>query len=393
MSVTINKPISKVKELFLAICLLSGEISFETIRLMKMDYGESYLKNNVIQSLKEDGYIKRVNRKKGGYGYQLTVDGLEYMKIKLPNKYDYASYCNSNAYKYDDNIRYRNWTMSLVLYYLARSNIHLSNNVEKVSGILRGESVKIEQPFFITVKEMRRLNVRLFPVYGYRIFGWIVTSDSFWAVYLTDPEHPICLGREKHIHLAMKNFLSYTKHDYSEPKNYRFLFLFKSENDYIESFIGYRGIDTKHNFTSSVYIEYKLKYFGACIINRGYDKLQCIIDSDYSKKIDDTFIVTFELAFYGISYSYQQFRYLYNNKTRTAICWNLSPAVIIEALSFCKYDLEDDEEIIILCFDADFDLLDRLIKRWNMEGKVNVALITKENVKKYISIQTQKHIN
>ena len=94
MSVTINKPISNLKELFLAVCLLSGEISQETIRKMKEDYGETAIKNNVIQSLKIGGYIKRYKRKDVGYGYQLTPKGLEYMKTKLPDRYDYNCMCD-----------------------------------------------------------------------------------------------------------------------------------------------------------------------------------------------------------------------------------------------------------------------------------------------------------
>ena len=63
MSISEKKRLSEKKELFLAICLISGEISSETIRRMKADFGDTQIKNNVIQSLRKDGYIKRVNRR------------------------------------------------------------------------------------------------------------------------------------------------------------------------------------------------------------------------------------------------------------------------------------------------------------------------------------------
>lgn len=386
MSVTINKPISKLKELFLAICLLSGEISAETIKKMKQDYGETQIKNNIIQSLKMDGYIKRISRKENGYGYQLTDLGLEYMKIKLPEKYNYDCFSDSNAYRYDKNVRYRNLTMSFLLYYLAQSNIDLSNNVDKVATIIKGGDASVEQPFFISIKEMRKIHRRMLPHYGYRVFGWIVTSNAFWAVYLTDPQHPICIGREMNVHRSIQNILSYSKNDYSQPLNYRFLFLFRNNNDYIESFVGYKGRDTRHNFTSSVYWKYKLKYSGACVIENGYDNISCIINNTYSQKINDTFIVSYNLSYYGISYSYQQFRYLYDGY-RTAICWNLNPATIIEAFDMCRNDLDDNEGIVILCFEESFELLNRLIKRWRLNKNVYISFITKENVFKYIRMK------
>lgn len=65
----------------------------------------------------------------------------------------------------------------------------------------------------------------------------------------------------------------------------------------------------KELFMAICLLSGKISFETIRLMKMDYDKLQCIIDSDYSKKIDDTFIVTFELAFYGISYSYQQFRY------------------------------------------------------------------------------------
>ena len=135
MSVTINKRISREKEVFLSVCLLAGEVSSETIRRMKRDFGESRIKNNVIQSLSKSGYITKVGYK-SNYGYQLTDNGLEYLKIKFPKKYDYSMYAKSHAYIYKQTIRERARQLSMVLYTMTKQGVSIENNNDIVSNIL-----------------------------------------------------------------------------------------------------------------------------------------------------------------------------------------------------------------------------------------------------------------
>ena len=88
MSVTVHKPVSPVKELFLSIALVAGEVSDDTVREMKKDFDDHTVRSNVIRILKKKGYIIKVGDK-GAYGYALTGAGYDYMQIKLPDKFMY----------------------------------------------------------------------------------------------------------------------------------------------------------------------------------------------------------------------------------------------------------------------------------------------------------------
>ena len=91
MSVTVNKPLSPAKELFLSIALVAGEVSDETVREMKKDFAEYTIRNGVIGILKKRGYIIRIGER-DSYGYALTGAGFDYMQIKLPDKFLYHIY-------------------------------------------------------------------------------------------------------------------------------------------------------------------------------------------------------------------------------------------------------------------------------------------------------------
>lgn len=86
MSVTVNKPLSPAKELFLSIALVAGEVSNETVREIKKDFDEHTIRNSVIGIMKKRGYIIRIGER-DFYGYVLTGAGYDYMQIKLPDKF------------------------------------------------------------------------------------------------------------------------------------------------------------------------------------------------------------------------------------------------------------------------------------------------------------------
>lgn len=381
MSVTVNKRISKEKELFLAICLLAGEIGAEVIREMKQDFGDVKVKNGVIQTLNTDGYIKRINRRTG-YGYQLTPKGLEYMKIKFPDKYDYDNYTDSNAFKYNDSVRYRNLTMSFILYFLWKSGVSLSNQMKTADRILNFKEVSVETPFFISTKQMKKLHVRFRAVYGYRIYGWIFTRDAVWGVYYPDAHHPIYMSREKAVYNSMSTVFQYSKHPYCIPQNYRFLFLYKDENDFINSFKGYDGFDTPSKFTASFYREYRYKTICTCIMTES-NNLPYILDDEYSYRIDDVFEGSYELEKAQINSHFFRYRYLCE-KDRTAICWDLNPTVITETIDLCHNSNYYDDYLLLLCFDESVELLERLLKRHHVDRQVEVAHLPRQEVLEYI---------
>ena len=62
MSITVNKQLSSAKELFLSVALMAQEISSETVREMKKDFGDSVIRNSLIKTLKKRGYIQKNRR-------------------------------------------------------------------------------------------------------------------------------------------------------------------------------------------------------------------------------------------------------------------------------------------------------------------------------------------
>ena len=116
MSVTVNKPLSYAKELFLSITLVAQEISSDTVKEMKKDFGESIIRNSVIRILKSKGYIQKVG-KSSDYGYVLTGDGYDYVRIKMPDKFPYHIF-QFPTHIYDRARRVKRRQMSMVLYNL-----------------------------------------------------------------------------------------------------------------------------------------------------------------------------------------------------------------------------------------------------------------------------------
>lgn len=50
MAITVNKPIGITKEIFLALCLIGGEISKTTVAMLKADFGDSRIRKSVFIS-------------------------------------------------------------------------------------------------------------------------------------------------------------------------------------------------------------------------------------------------------------------------------------------------------------------------------------------------------
>ena len=381
MAVPVNRKISKEKEVFLAICLLAGEISAEVVRQMKKDFGEVKVKNGIIQTLTADGYIKKINRRTG-YGYQLTPKGVEYFKSKCPNKYDYDNYSDSSAFKYNEGVRYRNLTMSSILYYLWKSGVTLTNNMETAYKILNFKEVSVETPFFISTKQMKKLHVRFQAVYGYRIYGWIYTRRAVWGVYFPDAHHPIYMGREKAVYTSMNTVFQYSKPPYCTPQNNRFLFLYKNENDYINSFNGYDGFDTPSKFTAYFYLEYHYKTICTCLMTES-NNLAYMLDDGYYYRINDVFEGSFELKKAQINSHFFRYRYTCE-EDRTAIVWDLNPTVITETIDLCHNNNYYDDYFLLLCFDESVDLLERLLKKHHVDRQVEIDHLPRQEVLDYI---------
>ena len=331
MSISAKKILSREKELFLSIALLAGEVSSDTIRWMKRDYGESKIKNNVIQSLKKDGYIFKVGYK-SNYGYQLSEAGLRYFKTKLPNKYDFDSFSRSNAYIYKEALRER--------------------------------AVTVREPFFISSRQIRDLNVRFASLYGARIYGYVFCSTKILAVYAPDVNHNLSQTQEEAFSASVINMLKHACYPFCEVQNYQILYLFKSPMDIVDSFSMKDKINKRMPITRRVFEKFILKKSYIFFMDNNPYTLNEILYNNEGTAIDESFIEYFQLTEYkkkniddlyidGLYYDYKN-----NRDVPTVICWTLSPSAIISAINFCRNKTEKTgKEILILCFEEQVSVL------------------------------------
>lgn len=363
MSISAKKILSREKELFLSIALLAGEVSSDTIRWMKRDYGESKIKNNVIQSLKKDGYIFKVGYK-SNYGYQLSEAGLRYFKTKLPNKYDFDSFSRSNAYIYKEALRERARQLSMILYTLYKQDVSLENHMNEVSNIFNGYDVTVREPFFISSRQIRDLNVRFASLYGARIYGYVFCSTKILAVYAPDVNHNLSQTQEEAFSASVINMLKHACYPFCEVQNYQILYLFKSPMDIVDSFSMKDKINKRMPITRRVFEKFILKKSYIFFMDNNPYTLNEILYGNEGTAIDESFIEYFQLTEYkkkniddlyidGLYYDYKN-----NRDVPTVICWTLSPSAIISAINFCRNKTEKTgKEILILCFEEQVSVL------------------------------------
>lgn len=386
MSVTINKPISKEKELFLAICLLAGEISSQTIRRMKVDYGISKVKNAIIQPLAKRGYIFKVGTK-SNYGYHLTNKGLEYLKIKVPNKYNYDVYTDSNAYVYKTPIRERARQSSMVLYTLAREGIDIGNHYSEARNIINGYKEKIERPFFITPKVMWSLNYHLQGIYGSRVYGFVFTAEKIIAVYAPDKEHNLLARSEKSLADTITNILSEAAiPPYNNQHNYEVLYLYNTFADTVESFSVKDKINAKQPITKRVYDIFKYKNSYIYFMDKNPYSLWDVIDNTYRSEIDEIFKRRFRLADHKIKGGNSIYiRNIYENELPTVICWTLNPASIQLTMTYCREEIEKGDRVLFICFSEQEPVLRKILDiNKTVSSRIDVLTIDSKSVYDYI---------
>lgn len=393
MSVTIRKPISKEKELFLAIALISGEVSSQTIRRMKVDYGEVKIKNAIIQPLAKRGCITKVGNK-SNYGYQLTEKGLEYLKIKFPNKYNYDLHSNSASYLYNTSIRERNRQSSMVLYTLARQGVSLKNNCDTASNIINGyDAVEITEPFFVTSKEVRKANIRLQIVYGSRIYGYIFTPSKIIAVYAPDQKHNLLLNREEAVTTTMCNILKYAKPPYNDIRNYEILYMYNSNDDILDSFTVGDKINKRVPMTKRVYEKFKYKKSYIYFMDGNPYSLTDILDNENKERITDVYRNYFDLSDYKVKNVLSlHIDGIYEDETPTYICWTLSPSTIMGAIEYCKQEnLNKNEKILILCFAEQIKVLRRICNiNKSLSSHIAIAELPSSDVYSFLNGEISK---
>ena len=358
MSVTVNKQLSPAKELFLSIALVAQEISSETVRKMKEDYSDSIIRNSVIKILKKKGYIQRIGEH-GSYGYVLTGDGYDYVRIKFPDKFQYQIF-QTPTHIYDRELRGKRRQMSSVIYNLFREGVDFSDHSAELAAIFNGETVAVSKPFFITTKEMTFVHSRLNTTYGTRLYGAIVTRSKFILLYAPSIEKNLHARIESGLYQSVKNALSYAASPYNLPVNNEYLYMYQSDADIVDSFseIGKRSAQTASTYR--MYVKSLLKDAHIFRMNGSTYRLSDIFDENRKRAIDAAFMEYYEvnprprsnLSDSNISGYYR------NTDIPVFMVWDLSPSALVSAMEYTRQKgFGINGQVYLLCFEEDAKLI------------------------------------
>ena len=358
MSVTVKKQLSLAKELFLSIALVAQEISSETIKMMKEDYSDSIIRNSVIKTLKKKGYIQRIGEH-GSYGYVLTGDGYDYVRIKFPDKFQYQIF-QMPSHIYDRELRGKRRQMSSVLYNLFREGVDFSDHAAELAAIFNGEAGGVSKPFFITTKEMTYVHSRMNTTYGTRLYGVIVTQSKFFLLYAPSIEKNLHARIESGLYQSVKNALSYAAAPYNLPVNNEYLYMYQSDADIVDSFseIGKRSAQTASTYR--MYVKSLLKEAHIFRMNGSTYRLSDVFDENRKRAINAAFMEYYEvkprprsnMGECNISGYYR------NTDIPVFMVWDLSPSALVSAMEYTRQKgFGINGQVYLLCFEEDAKLI------------------------------------
>lgn len=354
MSITVNKQLSSAKELFLSVALMAQEISSETVREMKKDFGDSVIRNSLIKTLKKRGYIQKIGER-SSYGYVLTGEGYDYMRIKLPDRFPYQIY-QPPTHIYERELREKRRRMSMVLYNLYREGFDFSNRLAELSALFDGSLTTVEQPFFVSAKEMTYAHSRLNTTYGSRLYGAIVTAEKFYLLYAPSTEKNLHARIETGLYQSMKTALSGAAAPYNLPANTEYLYFYLSHNDLVDSFseLGKRSVQTAS--TCRMYQKSVMKQSHIYRMNCNTYRLTDLFDENRRRAINAVFMEYYEVKPRMPRYSADTHicGYYRNTDIPVYMVWDLSPSALVSAMDYTRqkgFGIEG--KVYMMCFEED----------------------------------------
>lgn len=354
MSITVNKQLSSAKELFLSIALMAQEISSEAVREMKKDFGDSVIRNSLIKTLKKRGYIQKIGER-SSYGYVLTGEGYDYMRIKLPDRFPYQIY-QPPTHIYERELREKRRRMSMVLYNLYREGFDFSNRLAELSALFDGSLTTVEKPFFVSAKEMTYAHSRLNTTYGSRLYGAIVTAEKFYLLYAPSTEKNLHARIETGLYQSMKTALSEAAAPYNFPANTEYLYFYLSHNDLVDSFseLGKRSVQTAS--TCRMYQKSVMKQSHIYRMNCNTYRLTDLFDENRRRAINAVFMEYYEVKPRMPRYSADTHicGYYRNTDIPVYMVWDLSPSALVSAMDYTRqkgFGIEG--KVYMMCFEED----------------------------------------
>ena len=354
MSITVNKQLSFAKELFLSIALMAQEISSEAVREMKKDFGDSVIRNSLIKTLKKRGYIQKIGER-SSYGYVLTGEGYDYMRIKLPDRFPYQIY-QPPTHIYERELREKRRRMSMVLYNLYREGFDFRNRLAELSALFDGSLTTVEKPFFVSAKEMTYAHSRLNTTYGSRLYGAIVTAEKFYLLYAPSTEKNLHARIETGLYQSMKTALSEAAAPYNLPANTEYLYFYLSHNDLVDSFSehGKRSVQTA--LTCRMYQKSVMKQSHIYRMNCNTYRLTDLFDENRRRAINAVFMEYYEVKPRMPRYSADAHicGYYRNTDIPVYMVWDLSPSALVSAMDYTRqkgFGIEG--KVYMMCFEED----------------------------------------
>ena len=340
MSVTVNKPLSAAKELFLSIALVAGEVSDETVREMKKDFAEYTIRNGVIGILKKRGYIIRIGER-DSYGYALTGAGFDYMQIKLPDKFLYHIYSSNTSHIYDKDRRLKRRQLSLVL-----------------------KSVSVDKPFFITTRELGYVHTRLNTAYGSRLYGVIVTKEKFILVYAPSADCNLHARIEMSMYQSICVALSHAAAPYNKNASIEYLYMYKNAEDAADSFSEAGKRNTMTASTFRFYSKQFLKTSYLYVMNRHTYRLADIFENQRRQKLCAVFEEYYDIRSMKLrSAADANIRGRYGSTDIPVyMLWDLSPSVLTSAIGYvCQKGFGINDKVYLLCFEEDVKIVSEIL--------------------------------
>ena len=363
MSVTVNKPLSAAKELFLSIALVAGEVSDETVREMKKDFAEYTIRNGVIGILKKRGYIIRIGER-DSYGYALTGAGFDYMQIKLPDKFLYHIYSSNTSHIYDKDRRLKRRQLSLVLYQLYREGVDFSSHIEEMNQIFNGKSVSVDKPFFVTTRELGYVHTRLNTAYGSRLYGVIVTKEKFILVYAPSADCNLHARIEMSMYQSICAALSHAVAPYNKNANIEYLYMYKSTADAADSFSEAGKRNTMTASTFRFYSKQFLKTSYLYVMNQHTYRLADIFENQRRQKLCAVFEEYYDIRPMKLrSAADANIRGRYGSTDIPVyMLWDLSPSVLASAIGYvCQKGFGINDKVYLLCFEEDVKIVSEIL--------------------------------
>lgn len=394
-----ERNISDLKELFLTLCLMSKEVSMETMRMIKADYGEQHVARCIINKLNQDGIIQKIKHAKG-YSYILTDDGYEYIKRKFPKKYNYGIYQKTDRDSYDEVTRAKNQKTSSLLYYLYRQNVSLENHFNNAVALFNGQSVSVNEPFFVSLKELRHIDGNFKSIFGCGVYGCIISKTSITVVYAPDGRHQLRFSNELAFKELLIKLLGNAKPPYNDSRSYNVLYLYTSVADIKNSFTvqGNKVTDKRVSQTRVCY--QKLNYCHSYIVNAANPVWKLNEVGKTENKVLGVFLECFDLqpCDKAIHTMFADGIYKEGDKKALAsVIWNLNPQKILDAMTYVYkkrnrqqsngwQDEHKKNDLLLLCYEEQIPTVQAILQgNKQVASRIAVVGIKRNEVLKYIN--------